>query len=151
MTEKKEIFREEQDVIKETDIIFDCTHCNKSLAIDYRGAGLTIQCSDCGEDVEVPIPEGMELMDIDSSDEEQEIRILNLRRSLSLAERKIDHLQSELEELGQRREILEKTRTDGLFVYGKVAEQLDHIDTCMVDVAKAVRAIKDIMKTEKSL
>ena len=71
--------------IKETDIVFDCPHCSKSLAIDYRGAGLTIPCTDCGKNVQVPIPEGMEITDIDSSEEEQEVRILNLRRSLAAA------------------------------------------------------------------
>lgn len=149
MTEKKEIFREEQDVIKETDIVFDCPHCDKSLAIDYRGAGLTIQCSDCGKDVTVPIPEGMEIADIDSSDEEQEIQILNLRRALSVADHKIEQLQAEVEELLERRESLEKTRTDNLFVFGKIAEQLDMILSATDGVSKGVRNIQDIIKNEK--
>ena len=51
---------EESSEVKETDIVFDCPHCGKSLAIDYRGAGLTIPCTDCGNYVEVPIPDGMD-------------------------------------------------------------------------------------------
>ncbi len=149
MIEKKEVFREEQDVIKETDIVFDCPHCDKSLAIDYRGAGLTIQCSDCDKDVQVPIPDGMELADIDSSDEEQEVRILNLRKTLTMAEHKINHLESEVEELGERREHLERSRTDNLFAHGRVAEQLDHIETAIGEISKAIRGIKDIIKGEK--
>ena len=41
--------------IRDTDIVFDCPHCGKNLVIDYRGAGLQINCSDCGEQVLVPI------------------------------------------------------------------------------------------------
>ena len=85
--------------IKETDIIFDCPNCGKSLAIDFRGAGLTIPCTDCGQYVDVPIPEGMELTDIDSSDEEQEMRILNLRRSLGTAEGRVVELQARVDQL----------------------------------------------------
>ena len=85
--------------IKDTDIIFDCPNCGKSLAIDYRGAGLTIPCSDCGKYVEVPIPEGMEVTDIDSTEEEQENRILNLRKSLVSAETRIVELQERVDAL----------------------------------------------------
>lgn len=89
-------FYRDSNEIKETDIIFDCPNCGKSLAIDYRGAGLTIPCTDCGQYVDVPIPEGMELTDIDGSDEEQEMRILNLRRSLGVAEARIAELEAKL-------------------------------------------------------
>lgn len=100
--------------IKDTDIVFDCPHCSKSLAIDYRGAGLTIPCTDCGNYVEVPIPEGMDIADIDSSAEEQEVRILNLRRSLSSAESRIAQLEEELMAMMSRREQLEDARTNNL-------------------------------------
>jgi len=112
--------------IKDTDIVFDCPHCGKSLAIDYRGAGLTIPCTDCGRKVEVPIPEGMEITDIDSTDEEQEMRILNLRRSLSSAEYRIEQLESELQELRSRRALLEREHAAGVScrtrTVGKLAE-----------------------------
>ena len=42
--------------IRDTDIVFDCPICGKNLVIDYRGAGLQINCSQCGESVLVPIP-----------------------------------------------------------------------------------------------
>ncbi|OVE75475.1 hypothetical protein BVX97_04485 [bacterium E08(2017)] len=148
MTDKKDIFREEQDVIKETDIVFDCPHCDKSLAIDYRGAGLTIQCSDCGQDVEVPIPEGMELTDIDSSEAEQEMQILNLRRSLAISEHKVQELQNDLIELTERRSTLEKSRTSNLNVYGKITDELDHIENALQDISKALGSIRDVIKND---
>ena len=50
---------EEGTIIRDTDIVFDCPHCGHNLAIDYRGAGLQIECVNCGESVLVPIPDGM--------------------------------------------------------------------------------------------
>ena len=41
----------EEAEIRDTDIVFDCPHCGKSLVIDYRGAGLQINCCQCGEEV----------------------------------------------------------------------------------------------------
>jgi transcription elongation factor Elf1 len=129
--------------IKETDIVFDCPHCGKSLAIDYRGAGLTIKCSDCGRDVQVPIPEGMEIEDIDSSNEDQEIRILHLRKSLATAQDRIKNLESDVEQLISRRENLEKNRTDGMYRMGQVLEKMGVI----ADALKlADQAVKDVTK-----
>ncbi|NCC53651.1 MAG: hypothetical protein EOM20_20915 [Spartobacteria bacterium] len=45
--------------VTENDIVFNCPACGKSLAIDRRGAGLLIACSDCGEKITVPVPEDM--------------------------------------------------------------------------------------------
>ncbi|MCS6771738.1 MAG: zinc-ribbon domain-containing protein [Kiritimatiellae bacterium] len=47
--------------IRETDIVFECPKCGKSLAIDERGAGLIVRCPQCQEDIQVPVPaEGAE-------------------------------------------------------------------------------------------
>jgi len=136
--------------IKETDIIFDCPYCSKSLAIDYRGAGLTIKCSDCGSDVQVPIPEGMELNDIDSSDEEQEIRIMHLRRSLASAETRIKRLESALEETSSHRESLEKTKADTVYRQKEVLGKLTEIQQSLKDAADALGAVAAVLKGESA-
>jgi len=130
--------------IKETDIIFDCPFCGKSLAIDYRGAGLSIPCSDCGKYAQVPIPEGMELTDIDSTEEEQEIRILNLRKSLSSAHDRVRELETEIQELHTRRGSLERSRTTTMSRLatirsriGLIRDSMDRIDKALSDIAKA--------------
>ena len=125
--------------IKETDIVFDCPYCGKSLAIDYRGAGLTIQCSDCGKDVPVPIPEGMELADIDSSEKEQETRIIRLRKSLAAAEFKIKQLESEMKEVNSRREILEKIRARNMFRFGSIHEKIGVIQMSMKKISESAQ------------
>ena len=134
--------------IKETDIVFDCPHCGKSLAIDYRGAGLTIPCTDCGKNVQVPIPEGMEITDIDSSEEEQEIRILNLRRSLAAAEQKIEQLTAEVEEMTVRRELLEKVRTTHISKFGAVVEKVTAIQKSVEEIQKALGKIAEVAREE---
>jgi len=132
--------------IKETDIVFDCSYCSKSLAIDYRGAGLIIKCSDCGSDVQVPIPEGMELTDIDSSDEEQEVRILNLRRSLAAAQYRIRLLESDMGDLRVRRETLENNRSDSMFRMGTIVEKLGIIEAAVKEITKALADISKLCR-----
>jgi hypothetical protein len=42
------------DEFTEDDLIFECPFCQKSMAIDKRGMGLTINCPDCNGLVKVP-------------------------------------------------------------------------------------------------
>jgi len=134
--------------IKETDIVFDCVHCGKSLAIDYRGAGLVIQCSDCGKDVQVPIPEGMELDDIDSSSEEQEVRIMHLRKSLSAARDRIAALENTVEELTARRESLEKGRSEYMIKLSQITENIEVVESAFKTALHAVREAKTAAQSE---
>lgn len=129
--------------IKDTDIIFDCPHCGKSLAIDYRGAGLTIPCSDCGNMVEVPIPEGMEISDIDSTEEEQEIQILNLRRLLTVAEAKNQQLEEELSELRSRREVLEHEHSQSITRMARLRNNTDTLELALETITSATEKIRE--------
>ncbi len=135
--------------IKETDIVFDCPHCSKSLAIDYRGAGLTIQCSDCGNDVQVPIPDGMELDDIDSSNEEQEVRIMHMRKVLSESHQRIRDLENALEELNSRRETLEKDRSNTMYRMSQVVENIEVIENSFKTALHAIKDVKSICKDKE--
>jgi len=136
--------------IKETDIVFDCPHCGKSLAIDYRGAGLSIPCSDCGKVVEVPIPDGMELADIDSNNEEQEVRILNLRRSLAVAESRAEHLESELESVNDRREKLEASRSASMARFGQLLEKINRLHESVDAVSKTLQELAQLAREGKN-
>lgn len=51
--------------LKGNDIIFECSQCGKGLVIDFRGVGLNIQCPQCDSELEVPIPEGFDLAELD--------------------------------------------------------------------------------------
>ena len=99
--EEEVSFREDVDEaeIRDTDIVFDCPHCGKNLVIDYRGAGLQINCSECGESVLVPIPDGMELHDLDLDPGEILKQLFATRRNYQKAELAIRSLQARLVQL----------------------------------------------------
>ena len=94
-------------VIQDTDIVFDCPHCGHNLAIDYRGAGLQITCVNCGETVLVPIPDGMEIEDLDIEPGEILKQLFATRRNLHKAELRADDLVERLAEATDRRERME--------------------------------------------
>ena len=82
--------------IQDTDIVFDCPHCGHSLCIDYRGAGLQITCSECNEQVLVPIPDGMKIDDLDLDTGELLKQLFATRRNLQRAEARVEALELKL-------------------------------------------------------
>jgi predicted nucleic acid-binding Zn-ribbon protein len=91
--------------------------------------------------VEVPIPEGMDIADLDSTSEEQEVRILNLRRSLTSAESRIAQLEEELMAMMSRREQLEDARTNNLGSLKSIRENAQKIKDGLSQMTEAVNAI----------
>jgi predicted RNA-binding Zn-ribbon protein involved in translation (DUF1610 family) len=85
--------------IRDTDIVFDCPRCGKSLVIDYRGAGLEITCSQCGASVLVPIPDGMQLSDLDLDPGEILKQLFATRRNYQKAELRVQALKASLAQL----------------------------------------------------
>ena len=94
---------ENQDVqIQDTDIVFDCPHCGHNLCIDYRGAGLQINCSECDEPVLVPIPDGMKISDLDLDAGELLKQLFATRRLLQRAEARTEALEIKLEAVAEK-------------------------------------------------
>ena len=104
---------EEAD-IRDTDIVFDCPHCGKNLVIDYRGAGLQISCSECGETVLVPIPDGMELTDLDLDPGEILKQLFATRRNYQKAELAIHALKARLTQLQEALGVMQEVVAEGL-------------------------------------
>ena len=105
-------FESESEVeteIRDTDIVFDCPHCGHNLAIDYRGAGLQINCTNCGEAVLVPIPTGMDISDLDLEPGEILKQLFATRRLLQKAEKRADRLQARLDRIGDYLNLMEET------------------------------------------
>ncbi|HRR35185.1 MAG TPA: hypothetical protein P5026_13870 [Kiritimatiellia bacterium] len=100
----------ENDEIRPTDIVFDCPHCGHNLAIDYRGAGLQINCVACGQPALVPIPEGMKIDDLDLSPGELLTQLFQTRRMMLKCEQRIAELEETLASIKLRRTELEKAR-----------------------------------------
>ena len=104
---------EEAD-IRDTDIVFDCPHCGKNLVIDYRGAGLQISCSECGETVLVPIPDGMELNDLDLDPGEILQQLFATRRNYQKAELKVQELKARLVQMQETLGVLQDVVAEGI-------------------------------------
>ncbi len=100
--------------IGDTDIVFDCPHCGKGLVIDYRGAGLEINCSQCGESVLVPIPDGMELADLDLDSGEILKQLFATRRNFQKAEQQIRSLKEKLSQMQETLGVMQEVVAEGL-------------------------------------
>ena len=112
--ETPEMLNADDVEIRDTDIVFDCPHCGKNLVIDYRGAGLQINCSECGEPVLVPIPEGMELNDLDLDPGEILKQLFATRRNFQKAELKIQSLKAKLVQLQETLGVMQEVVAEGL-------------------------------------
>ena len=105
---------EEVNEIRDTDISFDCPHCGKNLVIDYRGAGLQVQCSECGEQVLVPIPDGMELNDLDLDAGEILKQLFATRKNYQKAELEIQTLKARMVQMGEALSAMQAVISDSL-------------------------------------
>ena len=118
MAEEKEEVLETQSAdgaeVRDTDIVFDCPHCSKTLVIDYRGAGLQISCSECGKDVLVPIPDGMELTDLDMDPGEILKQLFATRRNYQKAETRVQGLKARLVSLQETLAVMQQVIAEGL-------------------------------------
>jgi predicted RNA-binding Zn-ribbon protein involved in translation (DUF1610 family) len=118
-----------QAAVKE--IVFDCPHCGKSLAIDARGAGLMIKCPECQQDVQVP---GVPLAErpVDAGQPvAQPVNPAALSEALSASHAKIERLVASLEEVRERRRYLEKVRSDNMARFELISKDLVTIQNAM--------------------
>ena len=100
--------------IRDTDIVFECPNCSKQLVIDYRGAGLQINCSRCASQVLVPIPDGMQLADLDLDAGEILKQLFATRRNYQKAEIQIQLLKTRLAQLLEALVVMQKVVSEGL-------------------------------------
>ena len=100
--------------INDTDIVFDCPHCGHNLCIDYRGAGLQITCSECGEAVLVPIPDGMKIDDLDLDPGEILKQLFATRRNYQKAESQVQKLKARLVSLQEALGAMQEVIAEGL-------------------------------------
>jgi transcription elongation factor Elf1 len=91
-----------------------CPQCGKSLVIDYRGAGLEIACSQCGASVLVPIPDGMELTDLDLDSGEILKQLFATRRNYQKVELQVKELRTRLAQLQETLGVMQEVVAEGL-------------------------------------
>lgn len=100
--------------IRDTDIVFECPNCGKQLVIDYRGAGLQINCSRCASQVLVPIPDGMQLADLDLDAGEILKQLFATRRNYQKSGIQIQLLKTRLAQLQEALAVMQKVVSEGL-------------------------------------
>lgn len=105
---------EDSEEIRDTDIACECPKCGKQLVIDYRAAGLQINCSDCGTPMLVPIPDGMDLADLDLDSGEILQQLFATRRNYQKAELQIQALKTRLAQLQEALGVMQDVVKEGL-------------------------------------
>lgn len=124
--------------IRDSDIVFNCPFCEKSLAIDCRGAGLTVSCPDCNNKVQVPIPENMEVSDIDSSEEDKAVRIIHMREVIAGAQSRIMELELEVKDIALRRDALESIRTEHAIRFEVIQREVENIQRALLRISEVL-------------
>jgi len=118
-----------------TDIIFNCPFCNKSLAIDLRGAGLMVTCPDCGRDVQVPAPAPG-----DTLEEVPTPPMTVSAEALAAAHTKIERLVDSLEEIRERRRYLEHLRTENMARFQQIGGEVEVIQNSLDRIVGLLQA-----------
>ena len=134
--------------IRETDIVFDCPHCGHGLVIDYRGAGLVITCVQCGKPVQVPIPEGMQLSDLDQDPENLRKQLGNLRAALRASEDRERDLVEEVTELRQRFEELDRENLQRLHRLAEIRAACEHAQRVVTEAGNILGRMFDMIQSE---
>ena len=126
-----------------SDILFECGECGKSLSIDFRGAGLNIRCPQCDSELEVPIPEGFDLAELDkeisaSAESDEELKTITgpvETEAVSSDEREqVNKLMAELEALRAQRRHLEQQHVKMLKTIKTVNHEVDEFRKALDDL-----------------
>ncbi|MDA3873560.1 MAG: hypothetical protein PF795_06340 [Kiritimatiellae bacterium] len=118
------------------DIIFECPFCTKSMAIDKRGMGLTINCPQCDGLVRVPtVSESTE-----ATPDSVTMPVEGLADALDESRDEIDELKQKISDLEDLRESLEKQSSlqeEKLSLlrreFSNIQSALDQVSMMMVD------------------
>ena len=122
--------------IQLNDIVFDCPHCGKSLAIADAGAGMAITCPDCQNVIQVPYPDSMAAETAADASQMQLLheqlnaaqnRVAELAADLDVANLKIEHLEKSQSDLKTH---LEQMSTE----WGVIQNALDRVMALMQEI-----------------
>jgi transcription elongation factor Elf1 len=146
-TEQEEVSEE----IRSTDIVFACPACNHNLAIDYRGAGLQINCTQCGMPTLVPIPGGMEVSDLDISSGELLVQLFQTRTMMHKRDQQITELTQVVESLKVRRSELERNRLNSLHRYAEMSHLCQSIGRSQLEITASLNRMLVLIAEEQQL
>ena len=136
---------DDADGVRPTDIVFDCPHCGHNLCIDLRGAGLLTNCTECRREVLVPIPEGMNVGDLDLTSELSLGQLFFARRALAQAEQRIAELEEIVSSLRDHHSTMEKSRLTTLHHGAELTTLCQSIQRCQGDMAAALHRMAELI------
>jgi len=137
------------DEIRPTDIVFDCPNCGHNLAIDYRGAGLQITCVECKMPTLVPIPDGMNVTDLDLSPGELLAQLFQTRGMLAKRDMQIAELSQALDSVKARRSELERSRMTTLHRYAELVNMCQTITRAQTEVSATLSRMLSLIAEEQ--
>lgn len=146
-TEQEEVSEE----IRSTDIVFACPACGHNLAIDYRGAGLQINCTQCGMPTLVPIPGGMEVSDLDIPSGELLVQLFQTRTMMHKRDQQIAELTQIVESLKTRRSELERNRLNSLHRYAEMSHLCQSIGRSQSEITASLSRMLVLIAEEQQL
>jgi transcription elongation factor Elf1 len=147
--ERKDVKAESGDEIRSTDVVFDCPHCGHNLCVDFHGAGLMLNCTECSKEVQVPIPEGMNVDDLDLTPEQALTQLFQTRRALARADKHIAELEEVVASLKERRSVLEKARMNTLHHYAELSSLCQAVQRSQTEISGVVNHMLDIIAAEQ--
>ena len=120
------------------DIIFECPFCSKSMAIDKRGMGLTINCPQCSGMVRVPTvsesnEEGNNPHSVNMPVEGLADALDESRDEIDALKRKIDELEHLRSKFEQQSSEQEQKLTSLRREFGNIQSALDQVSMVMAD------------------
>jgi transcription elongation factor Elf1 len=138
-------------VLDGSDILFECGQCGKSLAIDCRGAGLNVHCPECDSELEVPIPEGFDLAELDkaisdSAVADREVRVQTpnsddeVAAISAAADAEINRLKAEIETIHAQQTDLTSQNAEMLEAIKAVKSQIDKLHEALDKLASLLAA-----------
>lgn len=134
--------------IRDTDIVFDCPHCGHGLVIDYRGAGLIVTCTNCHKPVQVPIPAGMDISDLDQEPENLQKRVSTLRAALEKSEAHEHELEQEVEKLTAAKDNFERQKKGQIHRLAEIRGACEHVQRVLNESSSILDRIFDMIQTE---
>ena len=147
--ERVETVDGDENEIRPTDIVFNCPHCDHGLCIDFRGAGLLTNCTECSKEVLVPIPEGMNIGDLDLTTDQTLGQLFYTRRALARAEQRIAELEEVVSSLKDRRSSMEKSRMTTLHHCAELSGVCQAVQRSQADVAAALNRMLEVIAAEQ--
>jgi len=126
----------EKTEFTDDDIIFECPFCSKSMAIDKRGMGLTINCAQCNGMVRVPTVSEQ----TDSTPHSLNMPVEGLadalnesRDEIEILKQRISALETLRGKLEKKTSVQEEKLTSLRREFGNIQSTLDQVSMLMTD------------------